>query len=668
MNVYPQGNLPGSGQPPSSAHLSARRDRHRQRWFVAVFVITALLGLFYVYSRDPVYQTSAWLALDFQTLNDAGAERRQSELGKAVSRLQARALLDAVAAGSSEMPGHDVRRTAAGELVGVVDFLAVHPDPEAGLIELRATGAPPAYLAALANTWLDLYLARHANTADAEAEQTRIELERRLAELDRVLEEKRQALDEFRRDHDIVSLERDENRVLSRQRNLTQALARAEEELVAARAERQALRSAAARGESVVQGEDSRSLANLRARASDLRERLKTMEQNFTAAYLAMDPDYQSITKNLNRIQGEIDTLASGSRQAAFASAEQAVAAAGERVATLNAQLADYRREAMNFAEQFERYRTLVDDHEQLNTLRKETHEQLVKAEVRLDQTASLRILERAAVPAAPVAPAYTRDAGIALALAALFGLLAALLHDFFNRQPPAGGEARPWPVFYPVGERLIGPGQEALPGVAGAHAPALEAQAGTALPAAVPVPPAAADLQRLFAAADPAAQALVGLMLAGLAPEEAARLRWEHLDPDTGTLSIPEQPARRLAISPGLGQRLQQYRDARSAGAVWPDAAGEPLAPGELAALLHCAALDAGIGHPQDLSLDGLRQAYLGHLLDQGARLSDLRQVAGYIAPSTLQAYAAQRPETGRRAWTEIEVVHPLLQQLAAE
>ena len=87
----------------------------------------------------------------------------------------------------------------------------------------------------------------------------------------------------------------------------------------------------------------------------------------------------------------------------------------------------------------------------------------------------------------------------------------------------------------------------------------------------------------------------------------------------------------------------------------------GVPLTGDELAALLACAVIDAGLHTADEMSADSFRHTYIIYLVKQGIRLSDLELALGYIAPTELSSYSNYSPLGPGRSFEEINLCYPL-------
>jgi integrase len=171
------------------------------------------------------------------------------------------------------------------------------------------------------------------------------------------------------------------------------------------------------------------------------------------------------------------------------------------------------------------------------------------------------------------------------------------------------------------------------------------------------------AELTALWDAASPRAQAAIGLLLAGLSPEEVGQLEAAQLDP-TGRLRVAGASPREIALPPAVAAVARRATEA--GGRLYPG--GDAAAAREgLDADLLCAAHDAGLAEADTVTPEVLRHTYLLHLVRQGARMSDITAIAGRLPPAVISAYAGYAPAGPRVALDAARAVFPLLDRLPA-
>jgi site-specific recombinase XerD len=94
----------------------------------------------------------------------------------------------------------------------------------------------------------------------------------------------------------------------------------------------------------------------------------------------------------------------------------------------------------------------------------------------------------------------------------------------------------------------------------------------------------------------------------------------------------------------------------------VFPDSNGDALGAGDLEALLTCAAHDAGLVNPTEVTPQVLCHTYIAYLVRQGVRLSDLESITGYMPPTVLAAYATFSPPGSGMSLDSVERDYPAL------
>jgi integrase len=261
-------------------------------------------------------------------------------------------------------------------------------------------------------------------------------------------------------------------------------------------------------------------------------------------------------------------------------------------------------------------------------------------------------------LPDRPVYPYYLRDAGISVAASFLLALLSVWFYDFMNRPARRAAVADIHTVFVSTPER------SALPQVTADRLP--YAHAPQALEQQLPRELAENEVLAQLEAADPDTRLLTVCLLSGLTTEEIKGLHWGDIDLDSDTLHIHNQQDRMLVISPPLRAAITDYRppEPDPAATVWQDAGGEALSDNDLEALIACAAHDAGLTRPSEVSAKTFLHTYIAYLVRRGVKLSDLDKVVGTISPTVLAAYGVFSPPGSALPLDSIETVYPALQR----
>ena len=212
--------LPGAHQSPVNSPAPLRGS-HRLRIFLIVFILGCVIGLTYTFMRPAVYRSTALLVVAVRTSGEApdtGARTEQVALQREV--LTSRSLLNDVL--SAILDTAVQGGAAPSSVTELQDMLTVSPVGEAGALELWAEGPDSGVLPVVVNTWIDVYLAAQAASRETASDTADAELREQSTALEQKVAARRTKLEDFRRLYNIDSIERDENRALSKLQGLNE--------------------------------------------------------------------------------------------------------------------------------------------------------------------------------------------------------------------------------------------------------------------------------------------------------------------------------------------------------------------------------------------------------------------------------------------------------------
>ena len=425
---------------------------------------------------------------------------------------------------------------------------------------------------------------------------------------------------------------------------------RAREKAVEARARLESLRSAIAAGKTVVPRDQRAELAAKQVEAEKLRDRLQKLEERFTPAYFEADPTLRSLPQELQELQAEVRRLKTLGQRQVIDEATQEVEAAETSVRALEQELTNHRASAQQFSEIFEQHEALQEELQRFQALHADNAERLTSIRAtNLLKYPPVQVVEQADLPTRPIYPHYARDAAISLGGALAIALFITWLVEYLRGAAPYDRPSHATAVrIYP------GAGSAALPqqtgGMGALHmSPAVQRLVGPTHPAELTLEEVAA----LLGAANAQTAACSALLLSGVAPRELALLRDGHYALADGRLQVPGEGARELSLTAGAVQRLEACKATFGA---YP--AGVSVA--ELDDLLVVASADAGFADPARVTGERLWLTYVTFLVRQGARLSELAQLVGPLATSTLSDLAGYSPPGANRPMYEVEVAFP--------
>ena len=633
-----------------------RKDRIRFPIFLAVFIIACGSGLAYTYDRPAVYESNASLLITPPAQATVNRERADARtVGIERHALLANAVLTDLLARLAGIEGE--RSGVPRDMTELRGMLSVRDVEQTNIVELRGRGPNPRTLPVVINSWADLYLASQVGSQQTSIKDTGARLDKMALDFKQRVAGKRAEIDRFRRRHDIVSMQREENRVLARLKGLTRSFNAAKDEELEAQSKISAIRRAIEQGKPVVSLQDQRRMANLETRAVALSEQIKAFEQRFTPKYRELDPDIKSVYRQFESIEQRIAALRQEARASMVSEAEQRFASASQSVLSLARELEQSKQTVADFTSRFAEHEALTEELGQIELAYREVKDRQVRREVdQRREVTRVAVLGRAFVPTSPVWPNYNRDAAISVGTSVLLGILAVLFYDFFNR--PAR------PAVAEDSDRI-------LQGIAGysaitraAYREVTEAPPAPELEYRPPRELDESEIRSLMDSADKATLPLAGLVLSGLTVDQVRGLRRADIDPEAGVIDVPDADGRTLllpdTVKSAFARLLSDGGDAEAL--VWHDREGNAFAPEELDALISLAAHDSGLTDAGTISAETLRHTYIAFLVRQGARLSEIESIVGHLPPSTRAAYAAFSPAGPGVPSDRLVLIHPAL------
>jgi hypothetical protein len=473
------------------------------------------------------------------------------------------------------------------------------------------------------------------------------------------IDAKRAEMEDFQRRHQIVSAERGENIALNRVRDMSASMNEASKRAVEAEARLHSLQQSGG-GKSAVRSRDNPTLAAAEQRASQLREELRDLARVFTPDYLDIDPNAKAKRARLAELEEQIERERAGARDAALSDAREELAGAREAERQLQQQLAADRRNAQDFSMRFNQYQAMQAELDQLEKLHAGASERLVRLEAsEAGRRPHVSVIEAATLPTTVWQPKYARDAAISVGSALLLALLAVWLVDYVQPREPAPSFA-PAPQWIPIAMHAERPSPR----------PVIAAREMDLLPGvkAMPRELSRSEVAALLLAADDQTRLALRALLAGINAEELLALRWEDIDRESGVASIAGTAARELPLPGTLLEELARRpmdTTYAPAGPLLATTPGHALTADDLTGLVLCAAHDAGLDDPAEVTPAALQHTYAAYLVRQGVRFADLAPVLGRLSPDALAAYSALAPDGPRLAAEQIDWSYPSREDL---
>lgn len=629
------------------------RPRWR-RWkiFFAVLLLSTAIGLAIVYGRSPVYRATASVL----TVKPKAVDRRSEEADIEHVAIQGRLLLGEDLLGRLSQR---LEETGDGDIAGLEQLrgmLSVVPVPETNLLELRAEGAIPEQLQRTVNNWAESYEGFRAEEIEAATGRTSAEIEDQQAQLQIKISEARAELAEFRQAHDIVSLERDENRSLATLKGLNNSLNKAHENLVEARARLLAVDAAIAKGETVIPSEQKTDIARMKLDVERARAQVADLKQKYTQRYIDRDPALKALPGMLIEMERELARALRLGQETVHDEAKQNLATAEATVETLEQQLVAHQQQVQTFTERFKEFQALEENLAGLELLSSENQARLAQIQVQnLKKFPPIQVVEWARVPDRPIYPDYERDLMLALASALGLALFVTWLVEYL------GERSRPTATPPYMGVRIYqGDRPEALVSTQTGEQPALaqETVDRPAPPAQLPKLPrelATTEVEALIAASDPLAGGYAALLLSGVSPYELPLLHAACFDKVGQLVEVPGASRREIVVEADTWQRLLPVLDELGESRM-----AMPLM--ELDQRLTDIAYKAHLADPGTVNALSLWHSYVVYLVRQGIDASSLTRRVGAITSDLHGALMNFSPSGGNRALSSIEFTHPAL------
>jgi len=646
---------------------TAKSNQRRLRVFLTTLVVALGVSLGYTWLRPPEYRASA--RLDITPGLGSLAAARAPGTGAApdepmrpflteVQVLVSRPILDEVAT-RLQSAGEDLSRLGPDPIAGLQSHLRASPVADTHVVELIATGERADLLAPLVNTTVDVYQGRLAQSYRSASDEAVLRSDDEVKKLEQTVAAKRRQVESFRLANNIVSLERDENEVLARVRNLSTSLSAADDRVAAAEGKLKGLGASAASGGGSAR--DDPTLASLEQRVSQLREQQRDLERGFTPEYLAKDPQVVAQRARLAELERQLAAQRAANRQTAFADAQEELASTQATAARIREQMASGRQQVAQFTARFNEYQSMQGELDELEKAQRDAVQRRARLEAS-EQTRmpSIRVLEAASVPEAPWRPFYWRDTAISVAGSLVLALLAMWLVELFNRAEPRPSVVLIQPQ---AGTLRYEGAQQSLLEAGSAASPLPRAKEPALLPrqARFPRELRQDEVAALVRAADDGPRLSILLLLSGLDVDELVGLREDDFDAAASVLHVTGGSARDIALAPALREALRHGRlQGRSAAPA--STGGRPPTRDETDAQILCAAHDAGLEDPAEVTAACLRHTYLAFLVRQGIRFADLTRLVGPLPADVVGAYSALSPAGTRLSSAQTKLLHPAL------
>lgn len=628
-----------------------------QKWWVltGVFLLVAVVANILIWTRPPIFESKAILHFSFPS-------QTELEFSQVVSQ---------------KVETHQQRLISNSVLQKV--FLALEPatadltelqnNPEflsatvAGrLITLKAKHVHPDVLKPAIDSWTGIYLDLVESEKEKNSSEELLSSNTQLVAINEKIAQKQQIIHAFAIQHDITSLERDENRVLNKIKALSANLDVAIAEQTAAQALLNSLKDAVKKGQPIIRDIDSGQINQLQQELQLLKSELSTLAKKYTQEYLERDPTI--VDKQQTRLaleQSLVEQLAA-TQKYYLQDSERALVTAKDKVLQTQQQFAEQSQKAQAFSQKLKEYEALNLDlaaiEEQAQTIRN----QQVSQQVSQPFDANISVLEPAFVPEFASGPDYWYLTLLSIIAAGVASVLALLVFGYVvkQKQPAAAATnfvVMPGQSINPAYDSL---GQSQDPCLT-SNAPHLQLGEQNAVQPNQLRLLSADENQSLFKVANKQGKVLLGLIYAGLSLSEISNLTKVCFAEDYSTVTIKGEHARSLMLAPQFSAALSVLCEYKLADdTIWSNIVSED----EFTQLIVNAGHDAELTFPEQLNLHILRHTYITYLIVQGARLNDIEQIVGYVSPTHLAQYRSVKRQVQAVDLASLNLVYPLFSE----
>ncbi|MEP1448417.1 MAG: hypothetical protein ABJK37_20105 [Paraglaciecola sp.] len=608
-------------------------QKHKWQVLIGTFLLIVIIANAVIWSQAPVYQSQAILHFSYTSQTETAlSELAHRQITLHQQRLKSNSVLSLV---SDEL---ERTQMLAINQQTLFEALSAEASLTGRIITLKASGTDPQILKPMLDAWVNAYLKLVESETQENNADDLLVADERLQILQVKIAEQQQRLQYFANENSITSLERDENRVLSRTKNLGANLDKALADEAQAQALLNSLLEATGNGQTIVKPADKAKIDATRKTLREISTNLSELSEKYTQAYLERDPAIVAKQKKAQQLQTLLEQQIKISQSEYLSDVERDLSAAKGKVQQMSTQLAEQNKLAQEFNQNLEQYKRIDDELKALQNQAQQLKSQQVAQEVSKPFDAKISLLEEAFYPDYAIGPNYTTNSLISLIVATIVAILALLLFSFIFKQktPSASNHFMVIPgQAGPADYASLGYGQQ---GQIVAPDPQIAQQPAKLAPSPQVLRLLSIDeCQRLYSVANSQGKALVGLILSGVNIEELLVLQKSNFEQDFSKLQINNQFSRTINLQKELSEALQALcKNLLDKQTIWSNIKSLE----ELTQLLVNIGHDAQIAFPQQLSLNVLRHTYLTYLASLGARLNDIEQLAGYTSPSDLALY----------------------------
>ncbi|WP_166422137.1 hypothetical protein [Paraglaciecola sp. 20A4] len=646
-------NMSGGGYDPLAVQEQKKVQTRRWQVLVGVFLFVLTIANIFIWSRAPEFRSQAIMHFAYTTQNAQELDYiAQQQLSLNQQRLTSNSLLQALSIKLREEHLIDLNVQQLKEM------LSATASETGKIITLQTVGSTPELLKSVLQQWLSLYTSLLERERVSNGSDEILQYQQQLTVLEQKIAQQKQVINEFSQANNIVSSERNDNRIPNKIKGLGISLDEAEEQKTQALAELDSINESLANGQLIERPVDKASIEVNRAAVQELAAELSALSEKYTQEYLQRDPEVVAKQQKFSSLSKDLEQQIADSQLLYLQDSRRNLAVSVSKVNALREQLADFQDQAQDFNQKLEQYRRLDESLKELQSQAQTLKNQLVAQEVSKPFDAKISILEQPFTPEFPIGPNYWQDTLISIVAAILLAVMALLLFSFIVRQKslPVGGT-----------NFVVMPGQQhgnhyaelqgAEQAKLGARAQPLQLGEQHAPQTTIRLL-TTAECQSLYNVANKQAKVVISLLLSGVDATELGKITKGDFVHVYTQLQIPGTYARQVKLTKQLAIIIEQLCEGLQVDdSLWTN----PLSIEDFCQLIINAGHDAELPYPEQLSTEVLRHTYLTYLVSQGVRLNDLEQLSGYLKPADLAKYRAVNRHGKSVDIEQIDSIFPL-------
>lgn len=244
----------------------------------------------------------------------------------------------------------------------------------------------------------------------------------------------RTALADFREENEIISMERQQNAVLSQLEGLNRSLNNAIEQEARAKAYVDMLETGVAAGEQFVPESDKATVAALSRERNTLRARLENLLTRYTEDYIRKDPNLRDIPQRISELEAALALAYRDGTETELENARRSWERTRQLVAELEERLEEHGEAVKTFNTIYAEHEALVEDLARLEELNRETLARQVQIEVRqTEKYPQMSVITWPLSEAQRIGPPYLILIGATFTAAIISGIFAAWLYSYLH-------------------------------------------------------------------------------------------------------------------------------------------------------------------------------------------------------------------------------------------